>query len=1058
MKYERSGYSKDFMPQAWVQLRRWSVVMSALAVLLIVCPAFGERPRTAVLVSEALQDKPYGELLGIELNRRGVSLVERTELDKIADEQQRSAFGGDAADSRIRIGQLVGAQCLALLDRPAAGGGHTEAVRLQVIDVATGLRLGSEVVLADSPQAAEASGRLLADAVLDVWERFPDGVASVVAVTPWLSENLTREYDALQTALAQLLVTSLQRQEGLAVVEIAEARRIERERNLGGINAASRPAPWVVEGRFELQPMDPGEPRKLDLSARLRRMGSDDEPQVWRQNNVPVEQVGSVVNTAAAAAVQHALSVDSRDRTTDNSSSVFDAMVARADRFSTVGMWGEAASLREAAIVADPHHDQTVAQRLAAAWDYARLLSGGLMRGLPEPVDDQDLELWTAAVRQRLDLWQRAMWHAEYLIMNRRIDSAAAHQIAKTLLGIPRRGRNIRDGSAQVLIAADEDRRRFLLDVLPRALDLPAPTDGGGQTSSDSRFASLALDSAVEPYYGRLTATDLNLFATLLISKLPADLPPDGQFVRYRLHGPVDRLPSEHYHGYDGVQIEPPVTAEQWEATMRRLASQSKEQRPAAWLVGQYALLAMGRWQADSGGGARRQTLYERARELEAAWQDLAGRDARNDALASSIEELRRRLEPRTRSTSGRRPAPPPRVERPEAIIGEGLEPVHLRIRREDGTHADAGSSWFDVLPVEGRPQGLLNIWVGRNAVFYERQLGNLELELTLQTYHRVTAARWDGRYAWIANPYEGVYLLDAAGDLVATFGKEAGLPAGTWTILVQPLGDGRAIAAGTNRPDQRSWIAELWLDEQGRPRVKLIHAAIKQSGWEDRDEQRADPEATGRYAWLWLWDRGKAGRYLIVGREHASLPLAVDLANGNVTTIGQPPLSRGVVNPFWGWDQRWYSFHAVTDAGGGPTNLLLSAGTYGVALYEVGDQPVGPNLTFQRIDQWSSRDSLDMGNVADGRLIPQPDGTMMFAGSGGGGWGRIHVSLDGAEPRVIGEAISPARLHDFFRSSAAPATGHGIVIWGLAGHQEAKVLRVRLADSTWDWRRREAR
>ncbi|MCG8402788.1 MAG: hypothetical protein MJA84_14535, partial [Firmicutes bacterium] len=342
-----------------------------------------------------------------------------------------------------------------------------------------------------------------------------------------------------------------------------------------------------------------------------------------------------------------------------------------------------------------------------------------------------------------------------------------------------------------------------------------------------------------------------------------------------------------------------------------------------------------------------------------------------------------------------------------------------------------------------------LNIWVGRNAIFYERQLGELEQVMQLPRNHRVTAARWDGRYAWIADPYEGVHLLDAAGDLVATFNKETGLPVGTWTILVQPLGQGRAIAAGTNSRDQRSWITELWLDEQGRPCVKLIHAAIKKSGWENRREQKSDPEATCRYAWLWLWDRGKAGRYLIVGRESAYLPLAVDLDTHKVTTVGPPPMSRGVVNPFWGWDQRWYSFHAVTGANDEPTNLFLAAGTYGVALYEAGDQTVGPSMTFKKIDQWSSRDSLDMGNVEDGRLIPQPDGSVIFAGSGGGGWGRIRIDLADSERRFTGQSLFPARLRGFSSSSVAPATGHGNVIWNMTGRYEMKVMRVKLPAPT---------
>ncbi len=1026
------------MPRCWV------VLMIALTPLLGGAAAFGQPPRTAVLLSETLKGKPYGDLLSAELSRRGVPLVERTDLDEITDEQQRSAFGDDPVDSRVKIGRLVGAQCLALLDHLPADNDQADAVRLQIIDVATGLRLGTEVIPVDSPDEAEASGRLLAKAALNVWGRFPDGIESVVAVTPWLSENLTREYDAMQTALAQLLATELQQQKGLAVVEIAEARRVARERRIGGVETTALPAPWVIEGRFELQPIQPDESRKMNLSATLRSLGSDDQPRTWRQKDTPVQQVGSTVQHGLASAALRLISSKQRDRPPDPQST-FKTLVERADRFSMVGMWAEAASLREAAIVAAPRHDQLIEQRLATVRDYARLLNDGLMRGLPEPTNERELEAWTAAIRQRLTLWRQAMWHVEFMIMNRRIDGAAAYEITKELLALPRRGRTIRDGSAQALIAADEDRRRFILEVLPRALDLPAPPGNERHTNVDIRFAALALDSAVEPYYGRLTATDLDLFATLLTSKLPADTPPGGQFVRYRLGGPLYRLPDEHYQGFDGVDVQTPVSAKQWETTMRRLASQSKVERPHAWAVGEYALLAMERWQVDRDDPDRRQALYERTRELETEWRNLMGRNATSDALASGIKELRVRLKPRSPSTT--RPTTKPKVERPEATIGDGLEPIHLHIVDENGSRTGAGSDWFDVLPVEGKPQGLLNIWVGRNAVFYERRLGELEKELEFSRHHSVTSARWDGQYVWIANPYEGVYLLDAAGDPVAMFDKQAGLPEGTWTILVQPLAEGLAIAAGTNREDQRSWIARLWLDEQRRPRVEVIHTAIRQSGWESRDEQRADPNATCRYAWLWLWERGEAGPYLIVGRESAYSPLVVDLAKHTVTTIGQPPLSRGVVNPFWGWDQHTYSFHAVPRADGMVSDLLLQAGDYGVVLYKVGDQSVGPNLTFTRIDHWSSQDSVFMGNVKDGRLIAQPDGSMIFAGSGGGGWGRIRVSREGTELRLIGEALSPGRLEGFFRSSTAPATGHGIVIWGLSSRDrhEGRVLRVKL-------------
>ena len=216
------------------------------------------------------------------------------------------------------------------------------------------------------------------------------------------------------------------------------------------------------------------------------------------------------------------------------------------------------------------------------------------------------------------------------------------------------------------------------------------------------------------------------------------------------------------------------------------------------------------------------------------------------------------------RSPSTRPSAPPAIAGMPAAIDrGNRLWYVPLPIRQNDwaGEILDYGQApakdWWG-----GNGSKMLACGDALDVIWNENVVRFLRADNVLETVLaykrgkngvRITDAKWDGKRLWLGRRGEGIWVLDAAGEVVAHVRRADGLPTAAATyepLLLEPLGDGRVFATGAFDRGQRSWCAVVSIDfgpnghPVGSPRVQVVHQG---SGRNAAATRTTPHERTGR-------------------------------------------------------------------------------------------------------------------------------------------------------------------------------------------------------------------
>jgi hypothetical protein len=160
--------------------------------------------RWAVVAPPAVEKTGTIDLLTAQLSKeRGLELVERQDIRRVLQEQELTALGAaDGAATRVGIGQLLRADALAVLSVVRAEG--KALLSVIVCDCSQGARLAVESFpLPDVDPAATA--KEIADIITRTRGRFPSGVQQVVGVSPFISQDLSHEFDRYQVAFCRLL-------------------------------------------------------------------------------------------------------------------------------------------------------------------------------------------------------------------------------------------------------------------------------------------------------------------------------------------------------------------------------------------------------------------------------------------------------------------------------------------------------------------------------------------------------------------------------------------------------------------------------------------------------------------------------------------------------------------------------------------------------------------------------------------------------------------------------------------------------------------------------------
>ncbi len=192
-------------------------------------------PRTALLEAKLLAEP-------------GAKWVERAAIDKVLKEQKlAAAFGAQGVKDRVQLGKLLKADVLVIVRQTKTSEGA--AYELVVSETASGLRLLIRGVSVTKDAAADVAE--LVTAAREGIKKHKEEITLIVAAPPFVSNDLTNQFDHLKGAYAKLMEGVAFDRKGAVVVEFAEAEALSKELALTAAGAkVNRPAPLYLIGEY----------------------------------------------------------------------------------------------------------------------------------------------------------------------------------------------------------------------------------------------------------------------------------------------------------------------------------------------------------------------------------------------------------------------------------------------------------------------------------------------------------------------------------------------------------------------------------------------------------------------------------------------------------------------------------------------------------------------------------------------------------------------------------------------------------------------------------------
>jgi hypothetical protein len=418
----------------------------------------GALQRWAILCSRELQETAIGDLLAVELSKAtGLELVNRDELSKIGSELKLSQlFDAANAGMRLKVGRMARADALVLVRR---NGDHPKAPLLLIIaECNQGARLHSQELFAESDAAAASQ---ITNIVLATRGHFPHGVTQLLGVPDFLSRNLTHDYDQLQARYAELLRVAVSLDDGVAVLEIDEARSIRKEVAAGELGI--RYVPLIVEGEFRMDGLSGSTPPTVSLRVRLV---NDKSSQTLESPKLTIAQAPCWI----ASDLTQRVVDQAGGRKSLSAQSQVGLLVDRADEFAQLGAFQQAVSLREAALLVEPSMADQRLKMLDESISFIRR---------SEPLAADEEYPGSPAIREKfgwkIDVYLQALECLEYVVRNKLVDRWRAIELSHVLIpclhdGLPHSILRIgehhyyRVGQEELARAQKPTRRFFLED------------------------------------------------------------------------------------------------------------------------------------------------------------------------------------------------------------------------------------------------------------------------------------------------------------------------------------------------------------------------------------------------------------------------------------------------------------------------------------------------------------------------------------------------------------------------------------------------------------------
>ncbi|MDD3927006.1 MAG: hypothetical protein PHT33_10175, partial [bacterium] len=300
---QRDNIMKSGLHKLLLQLVLFIVIHSGIAVAggYIAGKNVSAIPTIALLPGSecGLNKAPLFSLLEADLLQdKKLKLLERNQIDQVFKEQELSLMlSPEGGASRVKAGRLLKADLLVLLQMTEKevedenkAKRRVRTIEVVISETGGGLRLMIRTLPAGDVIEADASA--LETAIREGIKKYKERIVEICAVPPFMSKDLSHQYDYLQTAYAKLVEQSLLRQSGIVVVELAEARAIAEEMSLTGDTAGiKRNLPLYIMGEYRNDGIE--DKRQTRIALTLKR-GDKELKGINSQMMTPEETAGYI--------------------------------------------------------------------------------------------------------------------------------------------------------------------------------------------------------------------------------------------------------------------------------------------------------------------------------------------------------------------------------------------------------------------------------------------------------------------------------------------------------------------------------------------------------------------------------------------------------------------------------------------------------------------------------------------------------------------------------------------------------------------------------------------
>ena len=366
--------------------------------------------RVAVLCSHGdEQGENVAALLDTQLGHlNSVTVLNRDAIDRVLKEQRLQAmFSAEATGKRALLGKLLKADLLIMLHFERDPTPHVDVV---VCETDHGLRLcASRIAGSDVEAHTAAVFKLVKQAIT----KYQQKITETVAVPPFVSTDLSTEFQSLQRPYALLVEQMLLDRPGVLVVELAEAKALAGELALTSAKDIERRLPLYLLGTFRHKGLSPNTRVTVDLVL-MRGQNRLDERQL---KDVTPGEVAAMLRREGAAMIDKAMgtAVSLPDPATEA-----DQLGKRAELMCRLGSWMEAVELAEASLLLKP--GQASLHRLAAD---SLCLRATYLRNLAHDSAAQNAktpqEAWNQSMHDCQPLFLRGLPHLEQFLRTGRV-------------------------------------------------------------------------------------------------------------------------------------------------------------------------------------------------------------------------------------------------------------------------------------------------------------------------------------------------------------------------------------------------------------------------------------------------------------------------------------------------------------------------------------------------------------------------------------------------------------------------------------------------------------